>query len=45
MIKQLKKHIKKLFDAEKSKYLDDDDEEYRIKDIEQGRNKGFRTFV
>ena len=35
VIKQLKKHIKKLFDDEKSKYLDDDDEEYKeIKDLE-----------
>ena len=35
VIKQLKKHIKKLFDVEKSKYLDNDDEEYKgIRDLE-----------
>ena len=35
IIKQLRKHLKKLFDAKKSGYLDDDDEEYKgIRDIE-----------
>ena len=34
VIKQLKKHIKKLFDVEKSKYLDDDEEYKGIKDLE-----------
>ena len=36
VIKQLKKYFKKLFDAKKRKYLDDDDEEeYKgIKDLE-----------
>ena len=35
VIKQLKKHFKKLFDARKSNYLDDDDDECNgIKDLE-----------
>ena len=35
MIKQLKKHFKKLFDVKKCKYLDDDDVEYKgIRDLQ-----------